>query len=114
MNVTSEDLAVSPSSSSQSSTSSNSSALSASLRSPSKPMAMSSPSQTSSKRPNLGEMMEAPNQKKVHQVPLEWAHWRPADPSSGHTVDQELYGGQHPHSHPEPSAAALQGMEMTR
>lgn len=40
-------------------------------------------------------------------MPLEWAHWRPADPSSGSTVDQEVYGhGQHP----EPSTAALQAM----
>jgi len=71
---------------------------------------MSSPSLTSYKRPNLGEMAEAPDLKKVHaltgqSVPAEWAHWRPkpADTISANTVDQEFYG-----EHSE--AAALQVM----
>ena len=72
---------------------------------------MSSPSLTSCKRPNLGEMAEAPDLKKVHaltgqSVPAEWAYWRPkpADTISANTVDQEFYG-----EHSE--AAALQGRE---
>ena len=86
---------------------------------------MFSPSLNSykSKRPNLGEMAEAPDLKKVHgltgqSVPAEWAHWRPKPTSmtteasyssSGNTVEQEVYA-----EHSEPSAseaAALQGRE---
>ena len=54
VDVTSEDLAMSPSSASLTSTSSASSMMSPSLTS------------YSYKRPNLGEMMEAPDMKKVH------------------------------------------------
>ena len=81
---------------------------------------MSSPSLTSYsyKRPNLGEMAEAPDLKKVHaltgqSVPAEWAHWRPkpasmaTDSISANSVDQEFYG-----EHSEASAAAFQGREM--
>ena len=63
MNVSSEDVAMSPSSASLTSTSSTSSA---SLISPAKPMMSPSLTSYSYKRPNLGEMVEAPDMKKVH------------------------------------------------
>ena len=82
---------------------------------------MFSPSLTSYKRPNLGEMAEAPDFKKVHalasqSVPAEWAHWRPkpasmtteASYSSGNTVDQEVYAESS-----ASAAAGLQGRERT-
>ena len=76
-------------------------------------MAMSSPSQNSYKRPNLGEMTEAPDMKKVHALasqPMDWAHWRQkpasiATTSLANTVDQEVYE--------KPSApTVIQGMGM--
>ena len=71
-------------------------------------MAMSSPSQTSYKRPNLGEMTEAPDMKKVHALPshsMDWAHWDQKQAStSSNTVEHEAYE--------KPSApTVIQGME---
>ena len=108
MNGTSEDLAMSPSSSSLTSTSSTSSVLSPSLPS------------YKYKRPNLGEMAEAPDLKKVHVLgsqSVDWEFWRPkpasittdTTSSANTAADQEVYED---YSQPQPSssaAAALQG-----